>query len=354
MKDTLKKTKTQKEKDKFSLFAFYLLLLTCCFLAGLGCEEPFQRPEQGSKQWPAKVSIDELVPVATRIVQQGLADRDPYVRVRAVEVVATTGQIKLMPDVQRLLENDFVSPVRFAAALAVGDIEYRFADKSIRPLLSDPDENIRIAAAYALSKLGSFDCFDYLRKAIASDKQTVRANAALLMGKTRDNRSRMFLYMVLRSKDSDDKVRFQAVESIAMLGDEYIYDRLWMMSISTYADDRVMGIKAMGALGTPRAREILMTKLDDDILAVRLAAAEQLGMLGDTTGEPEVLDIFRKNLTAGLNPAELEHVNMLTALAIGQIRTESLSRFLPQLLRDQSKFVRIAAAKAVFQYAMKK
>jgi HEAT repeat protein len=312
----------------------------------------------GTRPPPGAVAVDKLVPIATQIVSKGLLHEDPYVRTRAVEVVATTGQIKLMPKVQRLLENDFVSPVRFAAALAIGDIEYRFAEKSIRPLLNDPDENIRIAAAYAMNKLGTMDSatsLEALRKAIASDDQVVRANAAYLMGKSGDKRARKFLYMVIRTKDSSEKVIFQAVESIAMLGDEHIFTpKLWPMVISTYADDRVMGIRAMGALGTPKAKEVLITKLDDHILAVRLVAAEQLGRLGDTTGEPEVLDVFRKNLAAGLNPEQLEHINMLTALAIGQIRTESLSRFLPQLLRDQSEFVRLAAAKAVFQYAMKK
>ena len=51
---------------------------------------------------------------------------------------------------------------------------------------------------------------------------------------------------------------------------------------------------------------------------------------------------------------DLERVKVLTALAIGQIGTESFKKFLPQLLPDDSKFVRIAAAKAVFQYAIRK
>jgi HEAT repeat protein len=40
-------------------------------------------------------------------------------------------------------------------------------------------------------------------------------------------------------------------------------------------------------------------------------------------------------------------------MAIGQIRTPSLTKFLPELLKDESKFVRIAAAKAVLQSAAK-
>jgi len=345
MGTTLKKIKPMKAKGKFSLFTFYFLIFTFYFLVVVGCDKPFWTPVHR----PPAVSVDDLVPEATRIVQQGLADENPYVRGNAIEVVATTGQIRLMPKVQQLLENDFVNPVRFTAAVAVGDMEYRLGEKSLRPLLNDPDENIRIAAACALSKLSSFDSFDYLRKAIASDDQMVRANAALLLGKSGDERALKFLYIVLRREDSDDIVRFNAAESIAMLGDEWIFPRLWAMVMSTYADDRIMGIRAMGALGTAKAKDVLITKLDDDILVVRLAAAEQLGMLGDTTGEPEVLDVFKKNLTARLNKEQTEHVNMFAALAIGRIGTASLTRFLPQLLGDESKFVRIAAAKAVFQ-----
>ena len=345
MGTTLKKIKPMKAKGKFSLFTFHFLIFTYYFLVVVGCDKPFWTPVH----WPAAVSVDDLVPEATRIVQQGLADEDPYVRVNAIEVVATTKQTKLMPKVQQLLKDDFVPPIRFAAALAVGDMEYRLAEGSIEPLLRDEDENIRIAAAYAKTKLGSADSFDLLCRAVASDDQIVRANAALLLGKSGDKRALKFLYIVLRREDSDDKVRFQAVESIAMLGDEWIFPRLWAMVMSAYADDRIMGIRAMGALGTAKAKDVLITKLDDDILVVRLAAAEQIGMLGDTTGEPEVLDVFKKNLTARLNKEQAEHVNMLTALAIGRIGTASLTRFLPQLLGDESKFVRIAAAKAVFQ-----
>ncbi|MHC4665129.1 MAG: HEAT repeat domain-containing protein, partial [Planctomycetota bacterium] len=90
-----------------------------------------------------------------------------------------------------------------------------------------------------------------------------------------------------------------------------------------------------------------------DVLEVRLAAAAQLGMLGDPTGEPEVLDVFRKNPTAGFKKERLEHVNVLTALAIGRIGTARLTRFLPRLLASDSKFVRLAAAMAVFQSEMK-
>jgi HEAT repeat protein len=319
-----------------------------CALFVFGCD----KYSQETYDYPSGGRIDELSPEAEQIIQEGLSDTDPQIRANAIEVVASIKQIKLMPKVERMLEDDFV-PVRFAAALAVGDSKYYPAESSVKRLLEDKDENVRIAADYALSKLGTGSGFELVRKTITSSDQTVRANAIFLLGKSGDKSSLKWLWWALRNKDSDYKARFNAAEAIARLGDERIDEKLLAMLISAYADDRVMGVKAMGALGTEKAKNFLITKLDDDVLEVRLAAAEQLGMLGETIGEAEVLKVFMKNLTAGLDKEELERVNTLTALAIGQIGTASVTKFLPQLLKNESKLVRIAAAKAVLQCTAK-
>ncbi len=331
-----------KSKDmnfKLWLLAFSFVLLA--FIV-LGCNESLQR----TIGFPNNVRIDDLKAEAIQIVRDGLADDDPRIRPKAIEVVADTRQIVLMPKVQRLLKDEY-EEVRFLAALAVGDLQYSLAKNEIMELLKDEDGNVRIAAAYAAARLGSAESFDILRKAIASNDQTIRANAALLLGKSGDQSVLKFLYWALRRNDSDDKVRFQAAEAIAMLGDERLYPKLWTMLISVYADDRVTGIRAMGALGTAQAKDSLIIMLDDDVLEVRLAAAEHLGKLGDRSGELEVLKVFRKNLARGLDKKDAERVKVRTALAIGEIGTASLTKFLPQMLRSESKLVRIAAAKAV-------
>ena len=47
-----------------------------------------------------------------------------------------------------------------------------------------------------------------------------------------------------------------------------------------------------------------------------------------------------------------ERVNVLLALAIGELCTPEVEKNLPRLLKNESQFVRIAAAKAVFQCKM--
>jgi len=341
----MKNTTAQNHRGT-EVFMIYAIIAYMLFI--FGCDGSLQ----GNYVYFDGGSVNKFVPQANKIIEESLSDSDPRIRTTAIEVITTTKRVQFMPKVERLLQDDYI-PVRFIAAVAVGDVEYSFAEDMVKYLLRDEDENVRIAADYAMSKLGSGSGFKLVQRALNSKDQKVRANAAFLLGKSGDSRSLKLLWWALHDKDSDYKTMFNAAEAIARLGDERITEKLLAMLISAYADDRMMGIKAMGALGTHKARDFLITKLDDDVLEIRLAAAEQLGMLGDTSGEPEVLEVFTGNLTDGFNSEDVERIKVMTVLAIGQIGTPSLTRYLPQFLKDESKYVRIAGAKAVFQCAKK-
>ena len=328
-------------KVNFKFWYFNLFLLFMLFSL-LGCNESSRSVSFGFSDSKA------LVSQARQIILESLDDEDPQIRTIAIAVVGDTKQSSLMPKVQKLLEDDYV-PVRFAAAIAVGETRYSLAKKTVTKLLRVDDDNTKIGAAYALYKLGDRSKLEIIRQAAASKDQTVRANAAALLGKSGDKSQLKLLYKVMRAKSSEDKARYQAAESIAMLGDEEIFRKLWSILISVYADDRVLAIRAMGALGSVQAKDVLITKLDDDVPEVRLAAAEQLGSLGETIGEAEVLDVFRDNLALGMSSGDSARIRVRAALAIGQIGSAKLKPYLPELLSDESKLVRIAASKAVLE-----
>ncbi len=336
--------KLQKQKyQKILVGTIHIWFVIFLMLSALSCES-LQTGSGALDSSEMTITQSEAI----QIIGQSLADNDTLVRVNAIEVVATTRQLALMPRVQQLLM-DVAVPVRFAATLAVGDMEYSPAKNLINRSLKDPDSNVIIAASYAMTRLGYPGYVEVLRKSITDTNQTVRANAAMLLGKSGDRGSLKLLYWALQDKNSDDRVVYQSAEAIAMLGDESIYPKLWAMLISAYADVKVIGIRAMGTLGTKKAEDALITMLDDEVLEVRIAAAEQLGKLNNPIGESVVLDVIRKNLTGQMDTASRERVFVLTSLAIGQIGTPELTKYLPELMKYQSKFVRLAAAKAVFQ-----
>ncbi|MFH1614907.1 MAG: HEAT repeat domain-containing protein [Planctomycetota bacterium] len=305
----------------------------------------------GAQSLPLRGSVSEplLETQALDIVKAGLTHSDPLVRARAIEVVAFRGRTDLMYYVTARTADEYV-PVRFAAALAVGDLKYARGLPVVESMLKDSNQNVQVAAAYALTRLGQKNLQHVFQSGLDSSDQTVRANTALVVGKLGEPRWIGRLYKVIESPDSQDKAVYQAAEAIAMLGDEKIYPKLWTMLISAYADVRVMGIKAMGALGTAQAQNAIITLLDDEIPEVRLVAAGQLGQLGENTGETVVLEFFAEG-QKNLDTPDLERAKVLTAIAIGQIGTDRLERHLPALLEDESIIVRLAAAKAVLMPA---
>lgn len=306
-----------------------------------GCQA--QRPAASSTVNEGTVQLKALRPSALEIVKASLKHKNPRLRSNAIEVVAQTGQKDLMPEIVRLMD-DPVAAVRFSAIMVAGDMQCRHCEKKMRGYLKDADENVRLAAAYGLVKLNYTEFRSHLHQAVTSSDQTVRANAGLLIGKLGDPADIGLLYSMMRDESSNDMVKLQAVESIAQLKDIRLYrSKLWALLISKYADDRMVGIRGMGALGTVDAKSAIVTMLSDDVEEVRLGAAQELGKLGDKSGRDEVAGFFAKSP----NLDETSIANQLAIMAIGRIGTPELTAYLPKALTCKSDLSRLAAAEAV-------
>jgi HEAT repeat protein len=296
----------------------------------------------------APASVVHLRPQAMAIIKNAFAGSQTIEQIYASEIVADIGLRDLTPELRKFLKSDSV-PVRFAAAMAIGDMKYMPARPAIEEALNDADQNVSMAAIYAMTRFGFGEKYAKdIYEGLSSKNQTIRANAALILGKLHNPASLTALYWMMGDKDSTQDVRTQAAYSIALIGDEKIYPTLWTLLINSYANYRIMGIEAMGALNDGQARNAVYTMLSDDILDVRLAAAEQLGVMHDSSGKKVVLD-YLKNPAPFSDPIELERRNVRAARAIGSIGTADLAVFLPQLMQDKSPVVRLAAAKSVLQ-----
>lgn len=295
----------------------------------------------------SSVAVQTLKPRAMEILRSSLKDENPYLRAPAVEVVVQTGQKEMMSEITQRMDDSTVA-VRFAAIVAAGDMQCFGCEQAVRKHLTSEDENIRLAAAYSLYKLNDVSSHAVLRQGLNHADSTVRANAALLLGKLGNKENIPLLYGLLKDQTADDKVRIQAVESIARLKDVRIYrGKLWALMISEYADDRVMGILGMAELGTVDAKNAIATMLTDDVPEIRLIAAEQLGRLGDTSGHDEIAGYLDKLAT--LNQSDFGTVTAVRA--IGRIGTPELIAYLPKALNSDSAIVRLTAAQSVLLLA---
>jgi len=123
--------------------------------------------------------------------------------------------------------------------------------------------------------------------------------------------------------------------------------KLWALLISKFADDRVMGIRGMGALNTPESRGAIVTMLQDDVPEVRLTAAEQLARLGDKRGETQVYEYFQTQ--PDLN--KMDMANGMAVRAIGYLASSRLNSLLPQIIETPSRDLQLIAAQAVLLQA---
>jgi len=305
-----------------------------------GCTD---QQRTGSPGMPGFGRTESLQEQALDVVRRGLTHENSYVRAAALQVVLTAKRRDLMPIAARLLEDE-VAPVRFVAALAVGELDYYAASSLLNARLKNPDPSVRLAAAYALARQGQREHLATIRESLKDTNPKVRANAVMLLGKLGDASDIRRLYQRLGADESDSRVRLQAVLAIAHLKDPNIYrEKLWPLLISVYPDDRVVGIEGMAALGTSDARNAILTMLDDDLIEVRLFAAGQLGRLGDPTGR-EMVQAYLERM-----PPTREQTltaNEHAAMAIGYIGGQTLEQHLPALLRDDSPMVRLAAAQS--------
>lgn len=328
-----------------------LSIIVALMITVVGCSAQ-QPAAQVNSALPAPVvhvNVNALQAEALSILKNGLSDNNAYLRSYAIESVVETQQRQFTPQVMQLLKDRTVG-VRFAAATAAGDMQCAGCREQVQPLLKDENESVRIAAAYALAMLNRPEYADTIRTSLKSADETARANAALLIGKLGNRNDVPLLYETLYDAESTDKVRMQTVESIARLGDERMYrSKLWALQISKFGDDRVMGIRGMGALNTPESRNAILTMLTDDIPEVRLAAAEQLARLGDKRGEEEVFNYFQTQPPPDLNQGTM--ANSMAVMAIGRLDSPRLSPYLAKAMKSQSAYLRIIAAKSVMLLA---
>lgn len=315
-------------------------LLVFGLLCGCGAAKV---PAQQNDAEPEPETIRSLTPQALAVIKSGLDNSNSYVRTAAIEVAAQTRQEMFLPRIRQLADDPRVT-VRFAALVAMGDMQCTSCRPILLEKLEDKNPNVRIAAAYGLAKTGALEYHEHIRKALRDSDPTVAANAALLIGKLGRREDLPLLQELMLSDKTTEKVLFQTVESMARLGDARVYrDKIWPLLISKYHDDRVWGIRCMGALKTPEAQMAVQTMLEDDVLEVRLAAAEQLAVFGDRSGVRLVRDYFQQRPDLD----ETTVANQIAVAAIGAMKDPSLNDYLPKALASKSPLIRLLAAKSV-------
>lgn len=252
-------------------------------------------------------AVDRLV--------KALRHQDPEVRHRAREVLQRLGPEVV--DYERSMLKSRDAEMRRRAAETLGEIGDPRALESLIGALRDRDQSVREAAWKALVKLGGAGAealwrepggVDRLIDALRDRDPMVRRGAVQALGEIGNGRATEAL--IQRLGDEDARVREVAWKASVQYG-SVVIDRLmeWMHDGRAPPEARAAAIHALGEIGDPRAVdplvealseprvrdaawgalakigapavERLMDALHDTRTAIRKAAAEVLGHIGD-------------------------------------------------------------------------
>jgi HEAT repeat protein len=288
---------------------------------------------------PARIeAIDPtLTQVATRELLSDANADDPVLRSNSIEAISKALPDEAMPIILKAL-NDPEPEVRFAAAMAAGELRIKSLHQPLLILRGDSDARVVVSSLFALHRIGDTRYSHDLEKYARDSDQYVRADVAMAIGLLGEPSG--VVVVAAMQTDYAPTVRLQADAAMWQLGDMRGLTALVGDCVSQYPDDQIIGVLGLAAPRDQRVIQHVRTMLTADYLEVQLAAARAMGELGSDEGYQ-----IAALATTSKDPRQ----RFLAAMALGAIgRSDAQSRLRP-LLSDEATSVRIGAALAVLQ-----
>ena len=173
-------------------------------------------------------------------------------RVHGLEAIRAASLSEGIPEVLDGLR-DPEPVVRFAAALAAGELRVPEARPILLDIVYDKSPSVRAAVRFALHRLGDTR-FSHDLEHLASDPNPiVRSNTAMILGLLGEKTATRILYPM--RKDPVPAVREQVSECVWRLGDEEGLQELIGLSVSGHPDDQMIGLIGLAEPRDQRVRQ---------------------------------------------------------------------------------------------------
>lgn len=317
-----------------------IALTLVTLLIGCGPRKPklYRAPEPPAPPPRREVPVDPARVEAARNELFGAAkSSDELIRAHAIEGIRES----MGSAGRNVIVEAFVDPaplVRFAAAMAAGELRLDNVKPLLIKLTEDENPHVQIGAIFALHRLGDKRYSLGLEEALASGDPRVRSNAALALGRLGEPSAIKILRPRLR--DPAVEVRLQAAEALWRLGTDEGLEYVVAGSISRNPGHQMVALLALAGPRDARVAEHIRPALISDYTEVALVAARALGQLGFDDGYAIAIQAARSSES---------RQRALAALALGAIGRADAQDTLAALLRDPDPDVRVAAAAALLQ-----
>src|SRR6266581_5383104 len=272
---------------------------------------------------------------------QTLADPDDATREEAVQALAAQPDTKATGALIEALEDEYWA-IRMYASHALAKIGGERVMEALVPLMGDPIKECRDAAVEGFVTMGA-PAVERLITALRDERWRVRESAARALGRIGDTRAVEGLIAALR--DRDGAVRTVAAEALGRLGDAQAIKGLIALFKDSSKLVRVSATIALTQIGDATV-DPLIAGLKDENFQVRLHSVQALG--GITSDYPTGRSWLRDSrpvphLIALLKDKD-RAVREDAAIALGMIGDPSAVPALVEAMQDGAVRVRAIMA----------
>ena len=202
-------------------------------------------------------------------------EQEPYNRVGVAHALLLLGDNSGLETLLTILRKSNSSDHRAAAALALADARDQRAKAELKKILTDPDFEVRLAAAGALTRYNDGSGLAVLRTAMESEDSHTRTQAGQLLEHVDFNVARGAILAALASQDP--VLRLAATHAVGLLGGEQ--EAVFLIDSLQKSNDPMMRADvawALGRIGCPKCIATLMGLVVEPDSAVRYTSADAL------------------------------------------------------------------------------
>jgi len=211
-----------------------------------------------------------------------------FVAANAIEALVLVAPREGVPVFRKAIQSP--SPlVRYAGYVALGEVRDTQSTPAIVEGVKDAHRLVRMAAAFAAYRCGREGAARILARTLTdSPDEALRADAATLIGRLREQRARRWLEaaLLVPVNERSTRVSLQVHFALAKLGVEPSVQELIVYSQGNAAI-RPEALLLLAPLRNPAPYDALQYRLfspDEDYVEARLIAARGLGGLGSADG----------------------------------------------------------------------
>lgn len=268
-------------RSKFSTVCLYILLALGP-AAPASAQQDLGELNSQTKQKYVTIVGNNQIPQELQILHTQLSDRNPAVRIRAVQSLALIGgplgALILARAMDDSLERE--TAVRVEAAIALGEIGGRQALEVLGIAIDDRDATVRKRVVQALRWAGTVFAVPYIQEILRNDRSIDnRLESVRMLRKIGTQFSIQPLVEALTS-DRNVGIRLAAADALGEVGKKEVQVARYLGEAYRQERDTGVRLEIVGSLGLVRDRAglpYLQEAMSDRDLTVRMRATQVYG-----------------------------------------------------------------------------